>query len=911
MNMEAAKIRITFLEFFKEKEHDIVPSAPMVIRDDPTLMFTNAGMNQFKDVFLGTASRTEKRVADTQKCLRVSGKHNDLDEVGVDTYHHTMFEMLGNWSFGDYFKKEAIAWAWELLVDVYKLDKDRLYVTVFGGDAKDGLSADEESEDYWKTHIAEDRILRCDKKDNFWEMGESGPCGPCSEIHVDLRSEKDRADTDGLTLVNQDHPEVIEIWNLVFIEFNRRANGNLESLPQRHVDTGMGFERLCMALQGKKSNYDTDVFVPLIEEISTISSKKYGNSEETDIAIRVVADHLRAIAFAISDGQLPYRDGAGYVIRRILRRAVRYAYSFLDFREPIICQLVPVLVDQMGAQFPELASQQEIIQNVIRDEETSFLKTLEQGMKKMQSISGELSGSQAFELYDTFGFPIDLTQLIAKEKGFTIDMAGFEVEMEAQRNRARSASAIETEDWVIVHECEAEQFIGYKEVEAEVSITRHRKVTSKGKSFYQLCLDSTPFYPEGGGQVGDTGLLKCKGEETIILDTKKENNQILHFCETLPSNPEAKFKACIDADKRKRTENNHSATHLMHAALRSVLGTHVEQKGSLVNADHLRFDFSHFSKIEAEELSKIEEMVNEKIKESIPLVTREMPIAEAKALGAMALFGEKYGDVVRVVIFDEKYSVELCGGTHVKSTGEIELFKIVTETSVASGIRRIEALTAAAAAERGGAQEGKVMGFFSSIDQLRSLHAESEAADEIAALEAIVAKMAELKIPEQIKGKKELLGAAKDPQDIEDGIATFTALTQKINKKLMSAKKRQVGEIKDQLKANIKDDGGLNYLIERVDLDGASMKDLAFQLKSEVDNLFLVFGGESNGKALLTVVISESLITDRGLDAGAIVRDIASEIQGGGGGQAFFATAGGKNVAGIPAALEKAKSFLS
>ena len=905
------QIRRTFLEFFKEKEHDIVPSAPMVIKDDPTLMFTNAGMNQFKDVFLGTASRREKRIADTQKCLRVSGKHNDLDEVGVDTYHHTMFEMLGNWSFGDYFKKEAIAWAWELLVDVYKLDSGRLYVTVFGGDSEDGLSTDEESEDFWKEHIAEDRILRCDKKDNFWEMGESGPCGPCSEIHIDLRSEKYRAEVDGLTLVNQDHPEVIEIWNLVFIEFNRRANGNLESLPQRHVDTGMGFERLCMALQGKKSNYDTDVFVPLLEEISKISGKEYGKSEETDIAIRVVADHLRAVAFAIGDGQLPYRDGAGYVIRRILRRAVRYAYSFLDFREPIIYQLVPVLVNQMGEQFPELMSQQETIQNVILDEEASFLKTLEQGMKKLQHVSGELSGSQAFELYDTFGFPIDLTQLISREKGFTIDMAGFEVEMEAQRNRARSASAIETEDWVIVHECEAEEFIGYEEVEAEVSITRYRKVTSKGKSFYQLCLDQTPFYPEGGGQVGDTGVLKCNGEEIVILNTKKENNQILHFCEKLPSNPEAKFQACIDTDKRKLTEYNHSATHLMHAALRSVLGTHVEQKGSLVNSDYLRFDFSHFSKIEAEELSRIEEMVNEKIKASIPLVTREMPIDEAKALGAMALFGEKYGDVVRVVIFDEKYSVELCGGTHVKSTDEIDLFKIITETSVASGIRRIEALTAAAAKERGGAQEGKVKTFSESIDQVRSLQVESESTDEIVALESIVAQIADLKIPEQIKRKKELLGAVEDPKDIEDGIATFTALTQKINKKLMSAKKKQVAALKDQLKAKIQDDGGLNYLIERVDLDGGSMKDLAFQLRSEVDNLFLVFGGESNGKALLTVVISENLIAERGLDAGVIVKDIAVEIQGGGGGQAFFATAGGKNVDGIPAALGKAKSFLS
>ncbi|MBL4733774.1 MAG: alanine--tRNA ligase, partial [Flavobacteriales bacterium] len=733
----------------------------------------------------------------------------------------------------------------------------------------------------------------------------------------DLRSEEDRRTVDGKTLVNKDHPEVIEIWNLVFIEFNRRANGMLEPLPEKHVDTGMGFERLCMVVQGKKSNYDTDVFAPILGEISKISGKAYGEDEEIDIAMRVIADHLRAIAFAISDGQLPYRDGAGYVIRRILRRAVRYAYSFLEYKEPIICQLVPHLVGQLKVQFPELAAQQEIIQNVIRDEESSFLRTLEQGMKKLQSVSGELSGSQAFELYDTFGFPIDLTQLISREKGFTIDMDGFKSEMEAQRNRARSASAIETADWITVQEVEAEEFIGYEHVEAEVKITKYRKVTAKGKSFYQLCLDRTPFYPEGGGQVGDTGVLIFDEEETTIVDTRKENNQILHFTHTLPADPSATFHARIDGEKRRLTENNHSATHLMHAALRNVLGTHVEQKGSLVNSDYLRFDFSHFSKIESGTLSQIEDMVNEKISQNIPLLTMEMPVEEAKAMGAMALFGEKYGEVVRVVIFDKDYSVELCGGTHVQSTNEIGLFKIVTETSVASGIRRIEALTAEAARERGGAQEARVQTFFESIDHVRSLHGESESVAKggsenvIAALESIVAKIADLKIPEQIKAKKELLGAVDDPQTIEDGIVAFTELTQKINKQLMSSKKRLVAGLKDQLKANIQEAHGFNYLIERVDMDGGSMKDLAFQLKSEVDNLFLVFGGESNGKALLTVVVSDNLISDRGLDAGAVVKEIASEIQGGGGGQAFFATAGGKNVEGIASALEKARSFLS
>ncbi|MBN4072207.1 alanine--tRNA ligase [Flavobacteriales bacterium AH-315-E23] len=909
--MDAGQIRNTFLNFFKEKDHTIVASAPMVIKDDPTLMFTNAGMNQFKDVFLGTASRKEKRIVDTQKCLRVSGKHNDLDQVGVDTYHHTMFEMLGNWSFGDYFKEEAIAWAWELLVDVYKLDGDRLYVTVFGGDEKDGLSADTESEGFWKNHIAEGRIIRCDKKDNFWEMGETGPCGPCSEIHIDLRTDDERSKVNGRSLVNKDDPEVIEIWNLVFIEFNRRTGGGLEALPDKHVDTGMGFERLCMALQNKTSNYDTDVFSPLIDELAKISGKKYGESEDVNIALRVIADHLRAIAFAISDGQLPYRDGAGYVIRRILRRAVRYAYSFLDYKEPIICQLVPTLVEQMQDQFPELNSQRDIIENVIRDEEASFLRTLELGMKKLASVSGELSGAHAFELYDTFGFPIDLTQLISREKGFTIDMKGFEEEMQEQRTRARSASAIETDDWVVVHECDMEKFIGYEEVEAEVLITKYRKVKLKGKSFYQICMDPTPFYPEGGGQVGDTGVIVNDGEETKIIDTKKENNQILHFTEELPVDPSASFHARIDAEKRRLTENNHSATHLMHSALRSVLGTHVEQKGSLVNADYLRFDFSHFSKIELGEISKIEEMVNAKIKENIPLETREMPIDEAKALGAMALFGEKYGDVVRVVIFDEKYSVELCGGTHVKSTDVIELFKIITETSVASGIRRIEALTAGAAKDRGGAQENKVKLFIESIDKVKALHGESNSADgDIAQLEAIVSSVLELKIPEQIKAKKELLAAVDDPKTIEQGIATFTETTQAINKKLMTAKKQQVSGLKDTLKGKIQDGNGFSYLIEQVNLDGGSMKDLAFQLKAEVDNLFLVFGGESNGKALLTVVVAENLIADKGLDAGAIVKEIAKEIQGGGGGQPFFATAGGKNVDGIAAALEKAKRYI-
>ena len=698
--MTSKEIRQKFLDFFNQKQHRIVESAPMVVKDDPTLMFTNAGMNQFKDIFLGNRAAKDLRVADTQKCLRVSGKHNDLEEVGVDTYHHTMFEMLGNWSFGDYFKTEAIEWAWELLVDIYGLDPERLYATVFEGDAADKLEADTEAEDLWKKFLPSDRILRANKKDNFWEMGDQGPCGPCSEIHVDLRSDEERKAKPGRDLVNADHPQVVEIWNLVFIQFNRKSNGSLENLPSQHVDTGMGFERLCMALQGKTSNYDTDVFSPLIAKISDLSGIRYTASDnQTDVAIRVISDHIRAVSFAISDGQIPSNSGAGYVIKRILRRAIRYGYSFLDFKEGFMYKLVPILANQMGDAFPELKKQHELITRVIQEEESSFLRTLDKGIDRfnnhVDSLKGKtIDGGFAFELYDTFGFPIDLTELMAREKGLNVDIQGFNEGLQKQKERSRAATVTESSDWTVLKQDDREEFVGYDLLETDVFITRHRKVTAKGEAFYQLVFNITPFYAESGGQVGDTGYIEANGEKTLILDTKKENDLIIHLVEELPSDAGAVFKAVVNSEKRKATGLNHSATHLLHAVLRNVLGDHVEQKGSLVNPEYLRFDFSHFSKVSDEELTEIEEKVNAQIRANIPLdEQRNVPINTAKEMGAMALFGEKYGDVVRVITFDKDFSVELCGGTHVNATGDIGLLKITSEGSVAAGIRRIEAVT--------------------------------------------------------------------------------------------------------------------------------------------------------------------------------------------------------------------------
>lgn len=874
--MNAPKIRQTFLDFFKSKGHVIVPSAPMVIKNDPTLMFTNAGMNQFKDLFLGNVPIKNARIADTQKCLRVSGKHNDLEEVGVDTYHHTMFEMLGNWSFGDYFKKEAIAWAWELLTEVYKIDKSKLYVTVFEGSAAENLTFDQEAYNCWKKYIAEARIIKGNKKDNFWEMGDTGPCGPCSEIHIDIRSDEERKKVDGKTLVNQSHPQVIEIWNNVFMEFNRKADGTLEKLPAQHVDTGMGLERLCVVLQGKQSNYDTDVFQPLIQTIAKANGNKYGENEKTDIAMRVVADHVRAISFSIADGQLPSNTGAGYVIRRILRRAVRYGYQTLGFKEPFIYQLVPVLVEQMGTAFPELKSQQGLIEKVIREEETSFFKTLADGLEKIGNIFAYyinqkheriLPGFNAFELYDTFGFPIDLTQLIAHENGFEVDMIGFDKCMEEQKTRSRKATTLETEDWTIVGSKKSIMvFIGYGALESESKIVQYRKIKTKNKEQFQLVLDQTPFYAESGGQVGDTGYLDYGTEKISIVDTKKENGVIVHFVDKLPKDFSKPFKAVVNKTKRNLTENNHSATHLLHAALRKVLGTHVEQKGSLVNDEYLRFDFSHFSKVTDEELSQIEQIVNEKIRENIVSDIRELPIDEAKKLGAMALFGEKYGDVVRVVTFDKNYSVELCGGTHVHATGQIRLFKIISESAVAAGIRRIEAITSVKAEEYVNQQ-------LSVISQLKDL--------------------------------------LKNPKDVTKSVQALVEQNSELNKQVETLLKDKAKHLKVELLQKIKIHKGINFISERIDLAAPEViKDLSFELRNEVQNLFMVLGAEIKGKPSLSVIISDNLVAEKRLNASTIVRELAKEIQGGGGGQPFYATAGGTNLSGLEKALEKALIFI-
>ena len=869
--MKSQDIRSKFLSFFEEKKHSIVASAPMVLKDDPTLMFVNSGMAPFKEYFLGNSQPQNNRIADTQKCLRVSGKHNDLEEVGYDTYHHTLFEMLGNWSFGDYFKKEAIAWAWELLTEVYGIDKDILYVTVFEGDEEDGIPMDTEAYDFWKALIAEDRILKGNKKDNFWEMGDQGPCGPCSEIHVDIRSAEEKAKVNGKDLVNMDHPQVVEIWNLVFMQYNRKANGSLESLPDKHIDTGMGFERLCMVLQNVQSNYDTDVFTPIIREVETITNKAYNKNEKVDIAIRVISDHVRAVAFSIADGQLPSNTGAGYVIRRILRRAVRYGFTFLEKKEPFIYRLVDVLCKKMGDAFPELKTQKQLIENVIKEEETSFLRTLDQGLLLLDRIietteGKEVSGEKTFELYDTYGFPIDLTALILSEKGLTLDEEGFKKQLQKQKDRSRAASETSTDDWTVLNEDSEEEFVGYDTLEAQVKLTRYRKTTSKKDGdMYQLVFNLTPFYPEGGGQVGDKGYLEdAHGDVVYILDTKKENNVIIHFTKNLPKHINETFKAIVDAKQRYRTECNHTATHLLHQALREILGTHVEQKGSAVHSKYLRFDFSHFSKVTKEELQEVEDFVNARIEGKLSLEEkRNIPKEEAIAEGAMSLFGEKYGDTVRAIRFGQ--SIELCGGTHVSNTSDIWHFKIVSEGGVAAGIRRIEAIT---------------------NDAVKDFYAENSSKLETIQL---------------------MLNKTKKPVEaLEKLQQENTNLKKQIELLLKDKAKNIKGELEDALT----EVNGVQFLTRKVDLDAAGIKDIAFEMGNKHKNLFLLFGSAVGEKAMLTCYISKELVAERDLNAGTVVRELGKLIHGGGGGQPFYATAGGKNPSGIEEALSKAKDYI-
>ena len=872
--MDSKAIRKKFLDFFTTKQHEIVKSAPMVLQNDPTLMFTNAGMNQFKDYFLGNSEASSPRIADTQKCLRVSGKHNDLEEVGMDTYHHTMFEMLGNWSFGDYFKKEAIAWAWELLTVEFGLPKDRLYASVFGGDQGDKMPLDQEAFDYWKEIIPEERILEGSKKDNFWEMGDTGPCGPCSEIHIDLRSEEEIAKMPGKELVNMDHPQVVEVWNLVFMQFNRKADGSLEKLPAQHVDTGMGFERLCMAIQGKKSNYDTDVFTPLIDFVSDKAGVVYGKDEKTDIALRVVSDHIRAIAFAIADGQLPSNNKAGYVIRRILRRAVRYGYTFLNLKEPFLFSMLPTLSDQFDDVFPELKAQQDFIAKVIKEEETSFLRTLDKGLTKLASItkevgeSGQIDGKTAFELYDTYGFPFDLTSLIARENGLSVDEKAFNQEMEVQKNRSKKDAETSTGDWIDLLDIDQVDFLGYESLTAKSKIAKYREVEGKGKKLYQIVLDQTPFYAESGGQVGDTGFIDDGSKKISIIDTKKENNLIIHFTNELPENIEAEFDAVVSQSRRVLTENNHSATHLLHAALRKVLGDHVQQKGSLVNEKILRFDFSHFSKMTDEEIREVEQIVNKKVRENITLnEQRNVPIEEAKKQGAMALFGEKYGDFVRVITFDKDYSVELCGGTHVSATGQIGLFKITSESSVAAGVRRIEAITADKAEE-------------------------------------LVEQQADL-----LKQVKELLN---NPKDAVKALESLVKEKNELTKSLEEVNAERAKKEKEQLAGAVQQVNGYNVLISETSLpDADSLKKLSFEFKNELEKLIMILAANVAGKPQIAVMISEDLVNSLDLHAGNMVRDLAKEIKGGGGGQPFFATAGGKELAGLPNVVTKAKELIA
>ena len=870
--MTVSEIRKKFFDFFASKGHIIIPSAPMVVKNDPTLMFTNAGMNQFKDYFLGYQVPEDRRVANSQKCLRVSGKHNDLEEVGVDTYHHTMFEMLGNWSFGDYFKEDAIAWAWELLTEVYKIPVDRLYVTVFKGDTKDNVPKDDESYNIWKKFIAEDRIILASKKDNFWEMGDTGPCGPCTEIHVDLRDENERSKKNGKDLVNQDHPQVIEIWNNVFIQFNRKADSSLEPLPATHVDTGMGLERLAMALQGKQSNYDSDLFQTLIQHMVKVSGISYGKSEETDIALRVIADHVRTIAFSIADGQLPANNGAGYVIRRILRRAVRYGYQTLGLKESFLSDLSGVLVDLMGNPYHELIREKDLIAKVIREEENSFFRTLEQGIKRMDDLiqhskgknQSVISGDAVFELYDTYGFPVDLTSLIARENGLSIDEEGFQRELQIQKERSRAATTVETDDWMQVNPDVTTKFIGYDSDSADVKITKYRKVSQKQKSFYQIALNQTPFYPEGGGQVGDKGVLRNESDTISIFDTKKENNLIIHLTDKVPSNLSGSFSAQVDVKRRDKTSLNHSATHLLHYALRTVLGTHVEQKGSLVNSDYLRFDFSHFAKVTDGEMEQIELLVTEAIQQNISLDERRaVPIDEAKAMGAMALFGEKYGDTVRVIKFGN--SVELCGGIHVTNTSKIGLFKITSESAVAAGVRRIEAITGATAEA-----------FFK---------------EKAAKLDAISLLL-------------------KNPKDIEKAIDDLLLKNQQLTKEIEQFQREKAKGMKAELKSKIVEMYGVHFLGEVISLDANSVKDILFQLKGETPNFVGAIGNKEDEKCGLSLIISDNLVESNKWNAAQLIREVSSHIQGGGGGQPFFATAGGKNSNGLTTAIEALKNSM-
>lgn len=936
--MDSATIRRKYLDFFQNKGHKIVPSAPLVLKNDPSLLFTNSGMVQFKDYFLGNSIPASKRIADTQKCLRVSGKHNDLEDVGLDTYHHTMFEMLGNWSFGDYFKKEAIGWAWELLTEVYQLPKERLYVTVFGGDKSDNLPVDEEAKELWKQVVAEERILHGSKKDNFWEMGEQGPCGPCSEIHIDLRPDAEVKKTPGKDLVNSDHPQVVEIWNLVFIQFNRLASGALEPLPDKHVDTGMGFERLCMAIQGKTSNYDTDVFSPLIEFIAIHANVKYGEDVKTDVAIRVMADHIRAVSFAIADGQLPSNTGAGYVIRRILRRAVRYGFSYLNFKEPFIHRLVFLLANQLRDVFPELNQQQDYVTRVVHEEEISFLRTLEKGINllneklspvtdfidliigysdsdfiksdeellqflvkieesKSNFVKGtaftafeyiktnsgthsnfslyrehiykmnSIEGKTAFELFDTFGFPFDLTALLARERNFTVDEKGFHEEMAKQKARSKVDAAKETGDWVLVGTDVKPEFIGYDQLEAELNIVKYRKIKQKNKELFQLVFNKTPFYAESGGQVGDTGFIENANEKIFITDTRKESELIVHYAEKLPESLSGVFHAVVDKNKRTRTTGNHSATHLLHAALRQVLGKHVEQKGSLVNEKILRFDFSHFAAMTPVEIARVETIVNERIRENIHLdEKRNVPIEQAKGLGAMALFGEKYGDFVRVITFHPKFSVELCGGTHTSATGNIGLLKIVTESSVAAGVRRIEAVTGEGAFEY---------------------------------------------LNHSLSVLKELESLLKNPKDIAASLQTLLEDRHSLEKKLEEVNQERANQIKDVLATKAQRHEGYTLILEKVNVPNAdALKNIAYALRNQFDDLLLILAADVDGKPQVCVMIGEKLATTNKFHAGNMVKELAKEIDGGGGGQPFFATAGGKNLNGLNSVIEKSRKLL-
>jgi len=876
--LTANQIRQQFLDFFRSKGHQIVPSAPIVVKNDPTLLFTNAGMNQFKDYFLGNKVAANPRVADTQKCLRVSGKHNDLEEVGVDTYHHTMFEMLGNWSFGDYFKKEAIEWSWELLTEIYRIPKDRLYVTVFEGDAKENLPKDEEAYNFWKQHVAEDRILLGNKKDNFWEMGDTGPCGPCSEVHVDCRPDSERAAVDGKTLVNADHPQVIEIWNNVFMQFNRLKDGSLQPLPAKHVDTGMGLERLVRVIQGKTSNYDTDLFTTTIAKTEQITGAKYGNTDsKQDVAFRVIADHIRAIAFTIADGQLPSNTGAGYVIRRILRRAVRYYFTYLNYKQPLLHQLMPGLAEQFREVFPELHQQLDFVAKVVKEEEDAFLRTLEKGLKRLDEAFANvqlatISGPVAFELYDTYGFPIDLTRLIAQENNLSVDEAGFEKEMQQQKDRSRAATALDTDDWVILQAEQPSKFVGYDSLEAKASVIKYRKVKAKGKESYQLVLDQTPFYAESGGQVGDSGSLILDSKRVEIFDTKKENDLIIHFAAAIPADLSGTFLASVNVDRRRHTTVHHSATHLLHAALRAVLGTHVAQKGSLVNEEHLRFDFSHFAKMTDEEIEKVEMIVNQKIRENVPVVIKEMSKDEAVQMGAMALFGEKYGDVVRVVMMDPSYSIELCGGTHVGNTGELGLFKIKSEGAVAAGVRRIEAVS-------GKAAEVYVNGHLQLLGEVRTL--------------------------------------LKNPKDLGKGVETLLQENASLKKQLEALESKILHGMQRELldkgvSFHMPDNTMGLFIGEMVQVSSAdALKKLSFDLSKAVDNAIVVLCADIAGKASVAIAIADKVVAEKGLDAGKFIKEkVAPLIKGGGGGQKTLATAGGQDVAQLQHVIDAIKAAL-